>query len=289
MSGLLGKRAVVIRAGIGGLSMAAAWAKYFEHVEIFERDHLTSSVASRSGTLQDRHLHGLPAGGLRKLNKIFPSFEKDLAGAGAVSISVAQDTQLERPDVSVLPRRNFGLSLLCASRPLMALVARRRTEAIANITLWPGCRITAIVPYPAARAPAAHLSAAAQIVARHCWSRCVMQFVSHGSQYGGASSRMWYGLAALGAAVWLSVAACHAQSSPTGARFPSHVPVTRAGSVVNGHRIQPRADEFNDPLGQRDVSTQDARDVDRIFDELMHRSREQCLSARLSEGATHQC
>ncbi|MGC1891950.1 MAG: NAD(P)-binding protein, partial [Stellaceae bacterium] len=65
MSGLLGRRAVVVGAGIGGLSMAGALAKYFERVEIFERDSLFPSGGSRSGTPQDRHPHGLLAGGLR--------------------------------------------------------------------------------------------------------------------------------------------------------------------------------------------------------------------------------
>jgi 2-polyprenyl-6-methoxyphenol hydroxylase-like FAD-dependent oxidoreductase len=146
MSGLLGKRAVVVGAGIGGLSMAGALAKYFEEVEIFERDRLTISAASRSGTPQDRHLHGLLAGGLRALSEIFPGFERDLAGAGAVSVRVAQDFQYERPDVGVLPRQDFGLSILCASRPLIELVLRRRAQATANITLRPGCRVTEIVP-----------------------------------------------------------------------------------------------------------------------------------------------
>jgi 2-polyprenyl-6-methoxyphenol hydroxylase-like FAD-dependent oxidoreductase len=38
MSGLLGQRAVVVGPGIGGLSMAGVLAKYFERVEILERD-----------------------------------------------------------------------------------------------------------------------------------------------------------------------------------------------------------------------------------------------------------
>jgi 2-polyprenyl-6-methoxyphenol hydroxylase-like FAD-dependent oxidoreductase len=54
MSGRLGQCAVVIGAGIGGLSMAGALAKHFERVEILERDRLTASVGSRSGTPQDR-------------------------------------------------------------------------------------------------------------------------------------------------------------------------------------------------------------------------------------------
>jgi hypothetical protein len=52
---------------------------------------------------------------LRTLGEIFPGFESDIAGAGAVSVKIAQDIQYERPDVGVMPRRDFGLSLLCAS------------------------------------------------------------------------------------------------------------------------------------------------------------------------------
>lgn len=146
MSGSLGRRAVVVGAGIGGLAMAGALAKYFERVEIFERDSLFPSGGSRSGTPQDRHPHGLLAGGLRALGEIFPGFESDLARAGAVPVQVAQEVQYERPDVGVLPKRDFGLLLLCASRPLIELVLRRRVEAIANIVLRPKCRMTGIVP-----------------------------------------------------------------------------------------------------------------------------------------------
>jgi 2-polyprenyl-6-methoxyphenol hydroxylase-like FAD-dependent oxidoreductase len=137
MSGLLGQRAVVVGAGIGGLSMAGVLAKYFERVEIFERDCLTASAASRSGTPQDRHPHGLLAGGLRALGEIYP---------GAVPVQVAKDTQYERPDVGVLPKRYFDISLLCASRPLIELVLRRRAEAISNIMLRSQCRVMGIVP-----------------------------------------------------------------------------------------------------------------------------------------------
>jgi glycine/D-amino acid oxidase-like deaminating enzyme len=52
MSGLLGERAVVVGAGIGGLSMAGALAKHFERVVILERDGLTASACSRPGTAQ---------------------------------------------------------------------------------------------------------------------------------------------------------------------------------------------------------------------------------------------
>src|SRR6516164_3803231 len=142
----LGRRAVVIGAGIGGLSVAGALAQYFERVDILERDRLDTSVASRSGTPQDRHPHGLLVGGLRALDEIFPGYKRDLAAAGAVPVSFAREVQFERPDVGVLPKRDFGISMLCATRPLIELVLRRRAEAVANITLRPATRVTGIVP-----------------------------------------------------------------------------------------------------------------------------------------------
>jgi len=142
----LGRRAVVIGAGIGGLSAVGALAQHFERVDILERDRLDTSVASRSGTPQDRHPHGLLVGGLRALDQIFPGYNRDLAAAGAVPVLFAREVQFERPDVGVLPKRDFGISMLCATRPLIELVLRRRAEAVANITLRPATRVTGIVP-----------------------------------------------------------------------------------------------------------------------------------------------
>ena len=142
----VGKRAVVIGAGIGGLATAGALARYFEQVDILERDRLAATAGSRSGTPQDRHPHGLLAGGLRALDQIFPGFEGGLVAAGAVPVGFARDVQFERPDVGALPKRDFGISTLCATRPLIELVLRRRAEALANITLRPASRVTGIVP-----------------------------------------------------------------------------------------------------------------------------------------------
>jgi len=86
MSSLFGRRAVVVGGGIGGLSVAGALAGYFEQVDVLERDRLTASAGSRPGTAQDRHTHGLLAGGRKALDEMFPGFERDLAEAGAVPV-----------------------------------------------------------------------------------------------------------------------------------------------------------------------------------------------------------
>lgn len=146
MGNFLGRRAVVVGAGIGGLSAAGVLARYFEQVDILERDDLPASVAWRSGTPQDRHPHVLLAGGLQALGEIFPGIEQDLARAGAVPVKVAQDIRHERADVGPLPQRDFGQSILCASRPLIEHVLRRRVQALNNVVLQPECRATEILP-----------------------------------------------------------------------------------------------------------------------------------------------
>ena len=148
MSGTLGRRAVVIGAGIGGLAAAGALAPYFEQVDVIERDVLTALAASRTGTPQDRHSHGLLAGGLKALDEIYPGFSRELAHAGAVAVGMSQDVRYERADVGVLPMRDFGISILCASRPLIEAVLRDRAAAVENVVLHSECRAGAIVPSP---------------------------------------------------------------------------------------------------------------------------------------------
>ena len=116
-------------AGIGGLSTAGALSDCFEQVEIFERDRSSTFVGSRLGTPQDRHPHALLAGGLRALGALFPAFEDDLAKAGAVSLGMSRDVHFERPDVGLLPKRDLGIALLRASRPLIEFVLRNRGAA----------------------------------------------------------------------------------------------------------------------------------------------------------------
>jgi 2-polyprenyl-6-methoxyphenol hydroxylase-like FAD-dependent oxidoreductase len=146
MSGLLGQRAIVVGAGIGGLSIAGVLANSFERVDVLERDRLAGAVGSRTGTPQDRHPHALLAGGLRALEEVFPGFSNELARAGAVPVRVAQEVQFELPNLGIVPKRDFSISLLCASRPLIEFVLRRRAEVVPQIGFQSGCRAVEIVP-----------------------------------------------------------------------------------------------------------------------------------------------
>jgi 2-polyprenyl-6-methoxyphenol hydroxylase-like FAD-dependent oxidoreductase len=145
MPALCGDHAIVIGAGIGGLTAAAALADYFEHVTVLERDELGYEPAVRRGAPQSRHLHALLAGGLRALCQLFPDFERYLAEAGAVPIRVASDVRTEMPGYDPFPQRNLGWVNYTMSRPLIEHAVRQRIRKRPNIMLLDRCRVLDLV------------------------------------------------------------------------------------------------------------------------------------------------
>jgi 2-polyprenyl-6-methoxyphenol hydroxylase-like FAD-dependent oxidoreductase len=137
---LIGRRAVVVGAGMGGLAAAGALADFFEHVIVLERDRLPAGVAARPGTPQARHIHALLGGGQQALQALFPQFESDLAAAGALPLRVSADFRVELPGFDPFPQRDLGWSILSMSRPLIERVVRRQIEKRANVTLRDHCR-----------------------------------------------------------------------------------------------------------------------------------------------------
>jgi 2-polyprenyl-6-methoxyphenol hydroxylase-like FAD-dependent oxidoreductase len=144
-STLIGKQAVVIGAGMGGLTAAGALADRFDQVVVLERDVLASEPAFRAGTPQARHVHALLLSGQRALSELFPGFEQDLAGAGAVPLTVGLDVRIERPDFDPFPQRDLGWFSYAVSRPTLERTVRRRVESCANVTLRQRCRAQEIL------------------------------------------------------------------------------------------------------------------------------------------------
>ncbi len=147
MSELIGKHAIVVGAGMGGLAAAKALSSHFAHVTVLERDTLPSEAAARQGTPQARHVHALLAGGLSALKELLPGIETDLEQAGAVRLAT-EDLRWERPGYDPFPRRNFGLSWLSASRPLLEFVTRQAVQRQKNIEFRGDCRVREFVALP---------------------------------------------------------------------------------------------------------------------------------------------
>jgi len=142
---LLGKQAIVIGAGIGGLAAAGALADHFERVIVLERDRLPAGPAHRAGVPQGRHVHVLLAGGQRALESLFPGFTAALAQAGAVPMRMALDIRSELEGYDPFPQRDFGWDNYSMSRPLAEHVVRNELAKRANVELRDHCRVDAIV------------------------------------------------------------------------------------------------------------------------------------------------
>jgi 2-polyprenyl-6-methoxyphenol hydroxylase-like FAD-dependent oxidoreductase len=147
-STLIGNRAVVIGAGMGGLTAAGALAGHFGQVVVLERDALPSEPVHRAGTPQARHVHGLLTGGQRALGELFPGFEQDLRQVGAVPLKAGLEVRVERPGYDPFPQRDLGWVAYGLSRPTLELAVRRRVESRANTTLRQRCRVQAVLAAP---------------------------------------------------------------------------------------------------------------------------------------------
>jgi 2-polyprenyl-6-methoxyphenol hydroxylase-like FAD-dependent oxidoreductase len=141
----LGRQAVVIGAGMGGLAAAGALSEHFKQVTVLERDALSPAPAHRAGTPQARHVHALLVSGLRALGDLFPDFELDLKRAGAVPLRVGLDIRMERPGYDPFPQRDLGWLSYAVSRPTIEYAVRRRVENLANTTVRQGCRVREVV------------------------------------------------------------------------------------------------------------------------------------------------
>src|SRR5438552_12419804 len=126
LSSPIGKRAVVVAAGMGGLTAASVLADRFEQVLVLERDALPADAIDRSGIPQGKHVHALLAGGLRALGELFPGFEAELAAAGAVTLRAGLDVRAERPGYDPFPQRDLGFDAFAMSRPLLEWLVRVR-------------------------------------------------------------------------------------------------------------------------------------------------------------------
>src|ERR1700751_1747270 len=137
----LGERALVVGAGLGGLSAARALSDYFDEVMILDRDDLPDDAIPRPGVPQGKHPHGLLGGGVKALENLFPGLGNELMRAGAEPINPGFDVLYEVPGRDVLPRIKFSWSTYSMTRPLIERILRRQVERMGNLKVRGACRV----------------------------------------------------------------------------------------------------------------------------------------------------
>jgi 2-polyprenyl-6-methoxyphenol hydroxylase-like FAD-dependent oxidoreductase len=148
MAHRIGEHAIVIGAGMAGLTAARAVADYFDRVLVLERDTLPAQAANRAGVPQGKHVHALLAGGQRALGELFPGFDRDLAAMGAVRLRVGLDVRVERPGYDPFPQRDLGFFSHAMSRAAVEFAVRTRVSQCTNIVVEQQSRVESLVSRP---------------------------------------------------------------------------------------------------------------------------------------------
>jgi hypothetical protein len=107
---MIGKQAIVVGAGMGGLTAAQALAAHFERVTVLDADVLPDDTHEpRAACRRASTSTFLLAGGLRALGALFPGFEGDLARAGAVPMRIGARHPRGDAGAQSLPQRDLGI------------------------------------------------------------------------------------------------------------------------------------------------------------------------------------
>ncbi|WP_063754990.1 FAD-dependent oxidoreductase [Streptomyces sp. NRRL B-3229] len=135
--------AVVIGAGIAGLTAATSLSDAFEAVVVVDRDELPDGGRPRRGVPQGQHSHVLLVAGQRALEELFPGLGEELVAAGAQVFDSGADLHLYRLGAAWNPVHS-GQPFVSMSRPLLEYTIRRRVEALPNVTVRPGTSVSGL-------------------------------------------------------------------------------------------------------------------------------------------------
>ena len=135
-------RAIVVGAGVAGLTAARVLADSFDSVTVIDRDRLPDEPVARSGVPQAHQIHILWEAGRSALEELFPGYTEELCAAGGVPIDGQRDLHLYSQG-EFLASGSSPFPLYAASRPLYEQLLRRRVGELEGVRLRPQCRFVA--------------------------------------------------------------------------------------------------------------------------------------------------
>lgn len=127
-------KAIVVGAGMGGLSAAAALAREFASVTVIDRDTLPETVSWRIGAGQGAHLHQLLKAGELALERLLPRITQAFYDAGAVDMRVGRDVKVFDFG-GWMEECDAGFSVTSLSRPAYEGILRQRVTALHGVTI----------------------------------------------------------------------------------------------------------------------------------------------------------
>ncbi len=139
--------AVIVGASIAGLLAARAVGGAFERVTIIDRDELPARSVARRGVPQGRLVHGLTARGTLAVDELFPGLTGELAAGGAPIGDAQSDLHWYIGGQLIKPVES-GLSVVCASRPLLEFALRSRVAVLPGVTIISRHDVTGLITAP---------------------------------------------------------------------------------------------------------------------------------------------
>ena len=137
---MLGKRAVVVGAGMGGLMAGEVLSRFFDDVLVLEKDTLPANAETRMGVPQGAHVHSLLVQGRRNLELMFPGFTSELIDRGVVCSRGGLEF-MAHDEAGWFPMRDIQLPLMLMSRPLLEGAVRDFLRRNARVKIRENTRV----------------------------------------------------------------------------------------------------------------------------------------------------
>ena len=135
--------AVVIGAGIAGLTAARVLSSRFSRVTVLDRDTLPADSSPRRGVPQSGHPHILLISGLQELTSLFPGFDDELIAAGGTRIDLGSGLCVYRYGRR-WPQASSRHALISFSRPGLEALIRARVTALPGVTIRDQVAVSAL-------------------------------------------------------------------------------------------------------------------------------------------------